>query len=313
MEKEIKGIEDIVPTNQENYTLKYGRETYDGRVMAVTEEYRDIFDYEVETGRFLSEEDDEGRKSVIVLGSEVAETLFPEGDAVGQYVRLVKDQARSFKVVGVMSPRSSSIGVNFDTSSYVPYDTFTQRLHRIDTVGSFAIGTEAGADVLAISDELEHYLAGVTGNPDAYRIVSPTTIAEVATGVTSTLNLLLGGVAAISLLVGGIGIMNIMLVSVAERTREIGTRKALGASPRVIRGQFLTAAVSLTLVGGVLGMLLGSLISFFVTKQFDWSFTPQMSAFALGFLFSSFVGVFFGLYPAIRASNLDPVVALTFE
>jgi putative ABC transport system permease protein len=120
-------------------------------------------------------------------------------------------------------------------------------------------------------------------------------------------------VAAISLIVGGIGIMNIMLVSVSERTKEIGVRKALGATPRVIRGQFLTEAVTLTMFGGLLGMAIGTGLSYLGTSMLSWAFSPQLTSYALAVLFSSAVGIFFGLYPAIRASRLDPVAALSFE
>lgn len=310
---EIEGINEVVPVNQGNYLLKYGRNSYECRVIAVNERYPEIFSYEAADGRFISVDDNRRRKSVIALGAEVADELFPAGDAVGRYIKLYRKQARSFKIIGVMKPRSDSLGVAFDTSAYVPYDTYTQRIQRIDTVQFYSIGTEKGADVLEVSKRLEDFFLDLTGNKDSYRIMSPSTIADMYTGITDTLNLFLTGIAAISLLVGGIGIMNIMLVSIAERTREIGIRKALGAAPAVIRGQFLTEAVCLTIFGGIIGMFIGTALSFLGTSLLNWSFAPQVSAYVLALVFSSSVGVFFGLYPAVRASRLDPIEALSFE
>lgn len=310
---EVQGIDAVVPINQGNYLLKYSRNTIESRVMAVTSKYIDIFDYEIDQGQFISDEDNAKRKSVVVLGAEIAEELFPEDDAVGKYIRIFRNQARSFKVIGTMKSRSDSIGVSFDTSAYVPYDTFSQRLNRINTVGSYSIGTSEGVDVIKVSEDIEIFLERLTGNPDSYRIMSPTTIAEMFTQVTGTLNLFLSGIAAISLLVGGIGIMNIMLVSVTERTKEIGIRKALGASPQIIMGQFLTEAVLITLLGGILGILMGSGISYLITTLLSQVFVPQLLAFFVALGFSTVIGIFFGLYPAIRASKLDPVQALAFE
>jgi putative ABC transport system permease protein len=310
---EIQGIDAVVPINQGNYLLKYSRNSIESRVMAVTPKYTDVFDYETDQGQFISDEDNAKRKSVVVLGAEIAEELFAQGDAVGKYIRIFRNQARSFKVIGTMKPRSDSIGVSFDTSAYVPYDTFSQRLNRIDTVGSYSIGTSEGVDVIKVSQDIEIFLERLTGNPDSYRIMSPTTIADMFTQVTGTLNLFLSGIAAISLLVGGIGIMNIMLVSVTERTKEIGIRKALGASPRVIMGQFLTEAILITLLGGILGILIGTGISYLITSLISQVFVPQPLAFFVALVFSTIIGIFFGLYPAIRASKLDPVQALAFE
>jgi putative ABC transport system permease protein len=315
MEKEIVGIEQVVPINRGNYFLKYGKNTYEGgTVLAVDETFPMIYSYETAEGGFVSSEDNRTRRSVVVLGREIADELFPEGDALGKYVRIFrKNVARSFKVIGIMKPRTQTMGVDFDASVYVPYNTYSHRLERIESAERYAIGTVKGADVLQVADRVDEYFLRLTGNKDSYRVISPSTMAEMFTGITKTLNLFLTGVAAISLIVGGIGIMNIMLVSVAERTREIGIRKALGAAPRVIRGQFLTEAVSLTLLGGIIGMALGTGLSFLGTLLLGWIFAPQLTSYALATLFSSAVGIFFGLYPAIRASKLDPIVALTFE
>jgi putative ABC transport system permease protein len=313
IKKEINSIEEVIPINQKNFLLKHYKNNYEGTVIAADEKFADIFNYELQEGRFINGEDNQGRKSVVVLGTEIADQLFPDGDALGGYVRVYRNQGRSFKVVGVMKPLAESMRIDFDTSVYMPINTYSGRIERIESVGRYIVRVADGIDVMEVSEQLESYFMRLTGNPDSYRVMSPSTIAEMYTGVTQTLNLFLTGVAAISLIVGGIGIMNIMLVSVTERTKEIGIRKALGASPKVIRGQFLTEAVILTLSGGCVGMVLGSGLSFLTTRVLRWVFAPQPSAFALALLFASAVGIFFGLYPAVKAAKLEPVEALSFE
>jgi putative ABC transport system permease protein len=173
--------------------------------------------------------------------------------------------------------------------------------------------TEPGADVLQVSADLEDFLLARTGDESAYNVLSPSSIAEAFQEVTTTLSGFLAGIAAISLLVGGIGIMNIMLVAVAERTREIGIRKALGATPAAIRGQFLTEAIALTVFGGMLGAGAGTGLSAIGARLLDLTLVPAYWAYALALGFSAAVGLFFGLYPAWRASRLDPVAALSYE
>jgi putative ABC transport system permease protein len=315
LKSEVQGIREVTPVVQAGYFLKHGRDTYEnGAVLGVQASFPGIYNYQNAAGAFLSEEDVQRRRSVLVLGAEIASELFPEGEAVGQYVRIYrKGVARSFKVIGVMKEKTGTMGMDFDASAYIPYETYSARLERLENVQRYAIGTVSGADVLKVSEKVEGYFAKLTGNTDSFRVISPSTIAEMFTNVTKTLNLFLTGVAAISLVVGGIGIMNIMLVSVAERTKEIGIRKALGAAPKAIRGQFLTEAVTLTLVGGLVGMALGTALSFLATALLKWSFAPQAASYALAVACSSAVGIFFGLYPAARAARLQPVEALSFE
>ncbi len=315
IKKNINGVAYVIPCHSGTYSLKNQKNTYKARVVAVTPEYARVFEYETEQGHFISDKENQQRKSVIVLGKTVAENLFPEGKAIGKYIRVYvyKGKSISFKVIGVMKNKSQTMGVNFDESVYIPYNTYTQKIKKIETVGFFVLGTKEGANVLEISEKLKTFLNKETKTQDSFRIFSPTTIANMFTTVTKTLNLFLSGVAAISLLVGGIGIMNIMLVSVLERRREIGIRKALGATPGTIMGQFLTEAVILTVIGGITGMLLGTTISFFATKSLGWLFKPGPQAYLLATAFSGGIGIFFGFYPAARASKLDPVVALTYE
>ncbi|RKX86833.1 MAG: hypothetical protein DRP57_00535 [Spirochaetes bacterium] len=313
IKENVEGVKDAIPVNRSSMRLQRGRDTYQANVTAVSASFTNVFDYETENGKFITDEDDLRRKSVVVLGAEAAIKLFPDGDAVGKYIRIYRKQAKSFRVIGVMKTKTAVMGMDFDTSVYVPRRTYDQRLQHITRVRNYVIGTKKGGDVLSISNKIEDYLLKLTGDEESYKVVSPATIANIYTGITNTLNLFLTGIAAISLIVGGIGIMNIMLVSVAERTKEIGIRKALGATPKVIRGQFLVEAVVLTLFGGLIGIAFGVGMSYIITLFLKWLFAPKFSAFLLAVLFSSAVGIFFGLYPAVQASKLQPVEALMYE
>lgn len=311
---EVEGVAAAVPLVSSSFTVSYGKNQFEGvTVMAASPDYADIYQYSPESGVFLSEDNNERRESVVVLGAEMAESLFPDGDALGNRIRIFKNQARSFKVIGVMESMADSMGNSFDSSIYVPVSTYDSRLQKIDTVRQYGVTAEEGADVLVVSDNLTAWFTQLFGSDDEVRVMSPATMAEMFTGITETLNLFLSGVAAISLIVGGIGIMNIMLVSVSERTREIGIRKALGATPRVIKRQFLIEAATLTTFGGAVGVALGLGISAMAIKTLGWSFSLNLAAVAGAVVFSTLVGIFFGLYPAARASKLNPVAALAYE
>jgi putative ABC transport system permease protein len=292
---------------------KYKGTQHRGLLMAVSEDAPAIFELNLAEGRFFSALDRERRGLVAVLGAEAASILFPTSSPIGKRIRLYLDPMRSFKVVGVLAYRPDAMNLTFDAGVYIPFDTYSRRVQQIKLVQRYAIGLRDGADMIEVSRRIEDFFYGLTRSRKAYYIQSPSAVAETFHAVTSTLNVFLTIIAAISLLVGGIGIMNIMFVSVTERTREIGIRKALGASPAVIRGQFLTEAVTLTMFGGLLGIVIGTLLSYGVTWLFGWSFAPSPFSYPLALLFSSAVGIFFGLYPAIRAARLDPVQALMYE
>ncbi|AEJ61307.1 protein of unknown function DUF214 [Spirochaeta thermophila DSM 6578] len=314
LSSEFPTIEQGVALQRGQFLVTYGHSSTSATVMGVPASFASMFSYEAEEGRFFSKEEDDARKQVVVLGSEVAEALFPYTDPIGKYIRIFRGQAKRFRVIGVMKSRSDTVGVSFDTSIFVPYQTYTTRLERTDNVSSYLLLVKEGEDVVELADRIENRLTQkASGNSDAFRVISPATIAEVYSETTGTLNLLLGGVAAISLIVGGIGIMNIMLVSVTERTREIGIRKALGATPLMIRGQFLLEAVALCAVGGTAGVGLGIGLGLLITSLMKWSFVLNVPAVFFAFVFSALVGIFFGFYPAYRASRLDPVQALMFE
>ncbi|MBQ2528425.1 MAG: FtsX-like permease family protein, partial [Spirochaetales bacterium] len=205
-----------------------------------------------------------------------------------------------------------SFGSSYNSTIYIPYNTYTQRFQHVNLVGGYEIKVKDGFDPRKVSSDCEAFLDELVGS-DNYFLISSATLADMVSSVTSTLSIFLAAIGGISLLVGGIGIMNIMLVSVAERTKEIGIRKALGASPSVIKRQFLTEAITLTSIGGVIGILLGIGISKLVTNIAGWGFSVSVTACVLSVGFSTATGVFFGLYPAAKAAKLDPIDSLNYE
>jgi putative ABC transport system permease protein len=310
----VDGVGEVMPVDTASYLLRNGKNEFQGTVVAASAAFSAFFSYAPAQGRFFTDAENTDGDMVVVLGASVAESLFPSGNAVGQYVKLERSGAvRSFKVIGVMGSRSQTMGMSFDTSVYIPADTYTLRINPTTTVSSYYVNAKDETKVLTVADSVNAYFLKLTGDASSFHVMSPATMLQVYTGITSTLKLFLTGVAAISLIVGGIGIMNIMLVSVTERMREIGVRKALGASSRAIRGQFLTEAVALTVLGGFAGAVAGTLISYLVTAALGWVFSPEVGAFIVAISVSSAVGIFFGLYPASRAASLDPVTALSYE
>jgi ABC-type antimicrobial peptide transport system permease subunit len=313
LERFIPGVARVLPHHTQTVQLRAGTDTWRGNASAVLSDHATVLNYQLAQGRFISQEDLDGRRSVLVLGATVANDLFPESDPVGQRIRLIAgNQVRAFEIIGVMAEKSAGFGLNFDTSVYMPYTTFTQRFTRTTTVGSYIVRVRAGADPMAVSTGITDYLNTILGRNN-FRVLSPATIAETATQVTGTLSIFLAGIAAISLLVGGIGIMNIMLVAVVERTREIGIRKALGARPNLILGQFLIEAGVLTSIGGFIGLGVGLGISNIATRFINYELVVDTSAVILALGVSTAIGIFFGLYPAFRASRLDPIKALSYE
>ena len=310
----LDGVESAVPLVSSSYSVSYGKNRFsDVSVMAALPDFDEIYSYGVDTGSFISADHQDGREAVAVLGAGIAESLFPDGDALGRRIRIMRDQARSFRIVGVMSTMGDTMGMSYDETVYVPASTYDSRLRSIDSVRRYGVSVQADRDVLEVSSGMESHFSELFGSNSAVRVISPASMAQMFTGITETLNLFLSGVAAISLLVGGIGIMNIMLVSVSERTREIGIRKALGASPAVIHRQFLFEAAALTTIGGLLGVAGGLGLSALAIRALGWTFSVNIISVLAAVGFSTAVGIFFGLYPAARAGRLDPVVALSRE
>ncbi len=264
-------------------------------------------------GRFLDDSDQARVRNSLVLGSRIANDLFEAGNPLGRRVRVHLDDRRvNFTVIGVMEEKGQGITGNLDTRVYIPITTYLQRLRRSAYVDRYYAQAAEGAAREA-RRQVEFFFYRYLGDADRFTIFSQDQILDVLDQVTGTLGLMLGGIAAISLVVGGIGIMNIMLVSVTERTREIGIRKALGARRRDILRQFLFEALTLSGLGGVIGLGLGWLGTYIVTRIGGWALVVSALSVALAFGFALAIGLFFGIYPAVKAARLDPVVALSYE
>lgn len=314
-------VERVAAIVQGQASVSAAGETVLTRLNGVTPDYFVVRNYRVTEGQPITEEHMLGRASVVLLGPEVAQKLFGRTEGViGATVRI---DGQPFRVIGVLESKGGSAFGSQDDAVMVPLTTAQVRLlarkqNRVDLIYVQAVGPDrvtAAADQVADILRQRHRTAI---GADDFTIFTQQDFLSTAQTITSVLTIFLGGIAAISLLVGGIGIMNIMLVSVTERTREIGLRKALGARKRDILIQFLTESSLLSVIGGLIGILLGWLISFAVGRIAAASGTnlnPRvgLDAVLLATLFSAAVGLFFGIYPANRAANLEPVEALRYE
>lgn len=312
----------VAPILQDSVKVTAGGESTTTQISGVTPDYGPVRNANVSEGEFINQEHLLGQASVALLGTEVAEDLFARtAGLVGETVRI---EGRPFRVIGVLESKGGSGFRNEDDIILVPLTTAQTRLIRRsshDNVDMIMVQAFSADTVPSASQEISHILQTrhrTAIGADDFTIFTQQDFLETAQTITGVLTIFLGGIAAISLLVGGIGIMNIMLVSVTERTREIGLRKALGARRIDILVQFLTESALLSLIGGVIGIGLGALISYAVGRiaaASDTPLTPSigLDTVLLATLFSAAVGLFFGLYPANRAASLEPVEALRYE
>jgi putative ABC transport system permease protein len=268
----------------------------------------DVRNLKTMEGRPYTKAEEESGRLVIVLGKTVADGLFPDQDPVGQYVTI---KGRKLKIIGIQEIKGKTLMFDQDALSWIPITTAI-RLFGTSNPGTIVVKADTSDSVLAEAKKIKDML-GKTLSSDEFSVITQSDILGFAQNITKILTYLLGGLAGISLLVGGIGIMNIMLVSVTERTREIGIRKAVGAKTRDIMMQFLVEAVTLSLLGGTLGVLLAVLGAMLYTQIFHLRAQVTLSIIAMAFVFSMLVGVFFGVYPARKASKLDPIESLRYE
>ncbi|MFN4294098.1 MAG: ABC transporter permease [Thermoflexales bacterium] len=302
--------------------FSYGSRTSQVQVSGVTPSFSEVRNWRAISGRFVEEADNISRARVVALGQTVVNDLFPGEDPLD---KVVKINDVPFRVIGVMESKGSSFLGDQDAIAFIPLSTAQERLFQrqaqartgervVSTIYLQATSDAARPQIEAIARDIlrERHRLG-PGDADDFSIISQTELLNTFGAVTSVLTLFLGAIAAISLLVGGIGIMNIMLVSVTERTREIGLRKAIGATPAAILGQFLIEAVVLSFIGGLIGIMIGVGIALGVTRFVDFSAIVQPGTVLLAVSFSVAVGLFFGIYPARRASRLNPIDALRFE
>ncbi len=316
----LPGVAAVAPQVQSRQTLKYQSAQTNAQVVGVVPDYAIAHPDQLDHGRFITQNDINSKARVVVVGSQIVTDLFGGLDPVGKSIKI---NNILFQVVGVMkSQGSGGFGFSRDATTYVPITTAFARLSRQRVGGEQTVSTiEISA---SNSDSIQTAIAAVTdklrtlhkirpGAQDDFSVMSQADILSAATQVTGVLTVFLGAIAGISLVVGGIGIMNIMLVSVTERTREIGLRKAVGARKRDILYQFLTETVTLSVLGGIIGILIGWAISALVGATGLISTKVSIESVVLAFGFSAAVGLFFGIYPANRAAGLKPIEALRYE
>jgi len=311
----VREVADVVAVSCEvrdrNQVLANGL-NWNTQVQGESPDYLSVRAWGLSSGAMFGDADVRGASKVCIIGKTVADELFSDGDPVGQTLRI---RDIPFKVLGVLQPK----GVNFfgqdqDDTVVVPYTSAMRRISGRDFLSAILIQADKAENMERVQLEVTAVLQQRRGGrePD-FMVRSQLELAEAATATAKTMTALIGSVAAISLLVGGIGIMNIMLVSVTERTREIGIRMAIGARGRDILLQFLIEAVTLSIIGGALGICGGIAVSKVIAAKMDWPTMTSTTSIVVAFVFSAAVGIFFGFYPARKASQLDPIDALRYE
>ena len=316
----VPGMAKIVPMTLDSATGIYQNESYRFTVLGVSPEISDMMKLYPEQGRFINEDDVSEKADVIFLGSKVTEKLFGGMEAVGEKIKI---KERAFRVIGILSSKGSASMFNYDEMAMIPYTTAQQYLSGSKYFHEIMIEAASQELIASTVEDIKATLReshNITDpEKDDFHVQTQADLANKIGIVTNVLTLFLVAVAAISLIVGGVGIMNIMLVSVTERTREIGLRKALGATDGNILTQFLLEAVFLTAAGGIIGIALGALFSFIAAwgiSRFgglSWTFVFPVSAALEGLGVSAGVGLLFGLYPARQAARKSPIEALRYE
>ena len=315
--KEVPTVKLITPIAQAQGQFVFGNQNWSSRVEGSNEHYLEIRGLKIDQGDFFTETDVRTATRVVVLGKTVADNLFQGSDPIGQTIRI---RNLPYRVIGVLRAKGqSATGQDQDDTALMPYTTVQKKMTnsaipRINRITVSAIGPQAtGAAKDQITELLRERHSIRAGQPEDFRVNNLTEVAEAAEATTRVMTLLLGSIAAVSLLVGGIGIMNIMLVSVTERTREIGIRMAIGSRGSYIRMQFLAESVILCMLGGLIGVLVGIGLSLTIASVMGWPSYVSPQAASIAFLFSAATGIFFGYYPAHKAASLDPIDALRYE
>ena len=313
--EQVGGLEAVAPLATKGARALYGNVNVLTTVFGSTDDYLLVRDWQLEIGRTFTQSELHAGKAVCVIGQTVRKELFGGANPVGSSIRLDKT---AFEVIGVLEPKgASAFGQDQDDFVLVPIKTFHRRIAGNTDVSAIMVSALDGVPTEKVQRDIELLLRErrriQPGEEDDFNVRDMKEIASTLTGTTRILTALLGAVAAVSLLVGGIGIMNIMLVSVTERTREIGTRLAIGALEREVLLQFLVEAVMLSLFGGLFGVILGLAAAGVGAKVLHVPFVVNMGVIAVSFLFSGAVGVVFGYFPARRAAMLDPIEALRHE
>lgn len=306
----LPGITATLAEASSRAVLRFGKANTTTTVVGTTPSYPSMRDFPVALGRFFSNYDLERMTRVVVLGNTVAQDLFGDArPALGQVIRVGNVD---FTVIGVMEPKALG-GRDLGDQVFVPLTTAEKRLTGSQYVQSITVQATSPAMTSLVADELNRFFLLQLKDPEKFTVTNQQDILDTIQGVTGTLTLLLAGITGISLLVGGIGIMNIMLVSVTERTREIGIRKAVGARRRDVLIQFMVESATLSLLGGLVGLAGGAVASRIIARFSGWATVLSVQAVVAALVVSIGVGLFFGIYPAQRASRLDPIEALRYE
>ena len=312
---QITTLKNVSPEYSRRAQIVAGRNNTNTQILGVTPSYAEVRKVSVSSGSFVSQHDVDSVNKVAVLGPQVASDLFGEGaNPVGENVRI---NGQSFRVIGITISKGGTGFQNQDDIVIVPLTTAQKIIFGVGNISSISLEAKSERVMTAAQDEVGYFLLGRHRLNDPsqadFSILSQKDILSTASSVTGTFTALLSGIAAISLIVGGIGIMNIMLVTVTERTREIGLRKALGAKKKVITSQFLLESVILTGAGGVLGMIFGILASLIISHFLSLPLTLSLFSIVLAIGVSGAIGIVFGWYPARKAADLQPIEALRYE
>jgi len=315
IKEKIKNIDYVAPTVNSSYQVVYGNQNWNTSVYGVTPEYMAIRDLTVSTGSFITQNDLSTRTRTAVIGTTVAANLFGTVNPVGKTFRI---DSSPYKIIGVLESKGqSSMGRDQDDVILIPLTTAQERLLGITYIQSINIQVSQMDKMDQVQNQIETLLRQrhrIIGNKeDDFTVRNLTSLMETMSSTTTMLTLFLGSIAAISLVVGGIGIMNIMMVSVTERTREIGIRKALGATFKNIMMQFLIESIIIGVIGGFLGIVFGISTSLLISKFGGFTTVITAAPIILSFGFSVGIGLFFGIYPARKAAKLDPIEALRYE
>ena len=311
----IKNIDFVSPSVSSSYQIVYGNNNWKTSVQGVTPEFMSIRSLTIGYGSFVSTDDMNKRNRVAVIGTTVASNLFAKDNPVGKNIRI---NNQPYKVIGLLESKGqSSVGQDQDDVIYIPLTTAQERMLGITYVQSINVQVSSQEKMEQVQAEIENLLRSrhhiVAGKDDDFHVRNLTSLMETVNQSTSMLTLLLGAIAGISLIVGGIGIMNIMMVSVTERTREIGIRKALGATFMNIMTQFLIESMVIGIIGGIIGIVVGCAASKIIAQLGDFTTVITITPIIVSFIFSVGIGLFFGIYPARKAAKLDPIEALRYE